>query len=133
MSIDKLRELTDKLPPAPKLADFTEHLNGSVVKYNVGKGNSLGIGLYVDDKVSVQRVYLEEGTVFDMHTHPCSAELIMCYEGVVRSTRKGGYKLLRPGDFDYLEPGEAHGGEALENSWIIAITIPPDKEGFPDK
>jgi len=64
-NIDKLKELTDKLP----LMQHIERRESGLVEYELEKGTCIGINLYKVKDIAVQRAFLSQGSVFDKHTH----------------------------------------------------------------
>jgi len=126
--LPELRKLTNSLPT---LISISERGENSWREYKVEKGYSVAYCLLDTPTISVCRNYFSPGTVFLPHVHENKVEYLICYEGRYKVTgRKTGDVVIEKGGSVKLEAGELHGGEALEQTWLLAITIPPD-EGFP--
>ena len=106
-----------------------------------GDGTFIGFGLFKDKHIGVQRVYMSKGTKIPEHCHK-EAEFTVCYLGsfilkcdtdhvMVNGKQESKKKLLKPGDAAYFPPNSKHSGEMLEDSWVIAVTIPAAEE-YPD-
>ena len=123
--LEKLRELTMQLPD---LREYTKFNTDGTVNYDVSEGTGLGVCLYNTPDIAVQRVSYSKGMTFPGHNHK-EIEIAVVYSGLFRSVTTGkGMIDQRPGDMVRFEPDENHCHEALEDTELIAITIPASKD-----
>lgn len=126
MSMKRLKELTDRLPP---LVDLIA-TRAESVEYEVSQGTVHGFGLWKDTQLAVQRAYLSKGAAFPRHSHE-AYEYLIVYRGRLRVKLNGDEQIVKTGEAAILQPGQAHSVEALEETWILAVTVPA-VEGYPD-
>lgn len=125
----------------PLLSDLTIS-NSPDTEYDVGDiGTCFGFYIYQNDKIAVQRAFMSKGTMFPNHTHD-EKEYVVVYMGKIKvltknkrhlsgaESKKLDYPILGVGDGIFFKQGEPHSVEALEDSWLICMTIPPGK-GYP--
>ena len=118
----RLEELTVKLSGIP---------NGvkGCVQYNVEHGIAFGFSCLDDPKVSVQKAVMSKGAKFPTHTH-YEHEWLIVYDGEIAVYVDGEcVKIGRAGSV-LLKPGIPHSVDALEDTWMIGVTIPPTT-GYP--
>ena len=125
--LEKLRELTQEVK---KLDSFVLEVDQDVIEYDLEVGSSIGYGLFHIDDVAVQRNDMTKGTIFPEHKHE-ESEFMVVYRGKARYEFDGKEKIVTPGKFIYFIPNQPHACEALEDTSMIAITIPADK-GYPN-
>jgi len=130
--LQKLRELTDTLPSFPSLVKMESN---NRIDYNVDNGVSFAFGLLSQTEVAVANVFISSGAVFPKHSHK-ENEFLIVYEGglVVEICDAGGedYRsiIVETGGSVYFDNNERHIVTALEDTWLIAITVPA-AEGYP--
>ncbi len=117
--IEKLEVLT------PNLEEFVERRNGAVIDYKTIQGTTIGIGLFKDPMVAVQRVFVSKGTIFPEHTHE-QWELAICYMGSMDFITDKGVFPVKKGEFVEFPPGTPHSVKVHEDSWLICLTIPAE-------
>jgi quercetin dioxygenase-like cupin family protein len=122
-NIDKLEELTKKLPP---LTDLVLMAKNSITEYKVENGTCIGLALLNTEKVAVQKAVASAGTIFPRHTHE-EHEFIILVEGEM--INNDGHKFFAP-DVIHLNPNESHEHTFVTNCLVIAITVPASK-GYP--
>jgi len=129
-SLDKLREITEKLPPFhPQV--FASNTHPNIVRYQSGdEGTVIGYGLLKIPSVAVQMSVASKGSFFQDHTH-AEIEIVVLYRGKCLFTVNGQEREMIEGDNIRLEPGQVHSVKMLTDCEFIAITIPAS-EGFPD-
>lgn len=120
-----LRELTHHLT----LEDIVRKRCSDWIRYETVKGNCIGIGLLKERSVAVQKAFMSAGTVFPAHVHG-ETEYLVLYEGRVSVD---GVE-FKASDVVRIAPDQEHSVKALEDTWMVAITIPashayPDAEG----
>ena len=124
--LDKLRELT------PKLSAFVPgDVRQSVVEYDAACGTVIGFGLFMREEVAVQRAFLSLGSKMPRHQHD-QTEFLIPYTGSLKVTKNGESKIYKPGEVVTFPPNTAHHAEAMEDTYIVAVTVPADQEGYPD-
>jgi len=146
VDLSKLEKQTKKVI---NLKDaIIEHDNNKFIEYLVEDGSTFGFGLFKEDEVAVQRAFFSKGTIFPLHQHN-EHEYVMVYRGKLKIMCEGDSKNvycikdskaadficpidLGIGDCVYFPSNTIHGQTALKDTWAILITIPADKEGFPD-
>lgn len=127
MSIEKLEELTHKLPP---LSFHGMSYQGcEFIEYEVENGTALGCCLFKVPEVMVQRLFFSKGTTFHDHVH-LEREWFILYKGLMHIWTNKINKVLEPSCSMYMDSDTAHSGEALEDSWLIRIKIPTPKDGM---
>lgn len=89
-----------------------------------------GVAMYKSEEMAVQRNHIPAGMTFPVHTHG-EKEWLICYHGKLKFTMDGKESLLEAGSCRFIPVGETHKIEAIEDSSVIAITIPASKD-FPD-
>jgi quercetin dioxygenase-like cupin family protein len=134
-NLHKLRELTNNLPKLPEklphLVDMIEHLSSQNIRYKVENGECLGMCLFNNESVAVQHACLTAGTIFPWHIHEHNSEWIIIYSGKLREILKSGKSFeIGPGGYVFCRAGEEHMQIAIEDTRLIAITIPAS-EGYP--
>lgn len=124
----ELEELTRSLP------SITETVMAGVREYLSPDGSVMsGVRVYRDphDKIAVQRTFCPAGSYLEQHQHDRSVEILVVYVGLLKIKYPDGRKRdLGPGDCVRFEVGAPHEAHAVENTWLIGLTIPAD-EGFP--
>ena len=134
LEIKVLKELTDNmgLEGHADLSEITKRRgkNNGVVEYEVEEGNIFGFGLFKNEEVAIQRVFLSSDSVMPKHIHD-EIEYIIIYRGEVEITSEDTKNLLKTGDFIVFPPHKSHKVVAIQDSWAICITIPAS-EMFPD-
>jgi quercetin dioxygenase-like cupin family protein len=129
-NLNKLRELTGKLPPI--LSEFVVTKGADCIEYAGDDGgiNSIGFCLYKNDRVAVQRCYLPKGCSFPAHQHD-EKEWLIVFSGEIHAAYGDKTIIMLPGQSVYFENHQVHCVSAKENSWVLGITIPA-AEGYPD-
>jgi len=81
--------------------------------------------------VAVQKVFMEKGEVFPEHAHPNCLEWIYILSGKLKYVKGNKEIIFNPGDWDIIgRSAEVHGSTAIEDTIVIATTIPKDR-GYP--
>ena len=125
--IDKLRELTTLLHSFVRY----DSGKGSVIEYDTSCGTVIGFGLYKSEEVGIQRAFLLFGAILPRHRHD-QTEILIPYTGTLKVTIDGETKLYRPGEVCILPPNIPHTAEAVEDTYVVGVTVPADKMGYPD-
>lgn len=121
-NLEYLKILTENLPPIEAWAKHNPH--DSTVDYELEKGTCIGFHLYSAKDVAIQRSFLSIGARVQKHNHP-EKEWLIVYRGkVIISWGDNNSRECGPGEFVYFLNHETHWVEALEDTWIICITIP---------
>jgi len=100
------------------------------VEYDVSEGTGFGNGLFAADEVAVQRAFFSAGTVLAEHSHS-ETEVLVSYRGRFRLVMgDGSEREYVPGEVALILPGMAHSVVALDDWWVIGITV-PGSSGYP--
>jgi len=127
-SLHKLKELTEDLPPVPKLEDFKRIVEQKdCVEYDLLEGVAESCSLYSEDRISVARTKVKKGGEFPLHFHN-EKEYIIIYSGSILMKVDGEEIIYYEGEIVYVDQGIPHTGQALEETEFIAITIPHSKD-----
>lgn len=130
-TVDKLKILTEELPPVPKLSALVSQ-NDEItpyIEYAVEKGTAIGFAILYKDEISGQEAFMSKGTLFPFHIHD-ALEILIPYEGKLL-VRKGDEEIeVNVGDTITFKQGESHCVTALEDTWMVGITI-PSSDGYP--
>lgn len=122
-----VNSLTDSLP---LLRDMIKSKSCNFIEYKIEKGTCFGVGLARNDEVAVQQAFMSKGSIFSKHRHDV-VEIVVLYRGRLKYTGDDGDGVIEVGGDKRFEAGSTHEIEALEDSWIIGITIPPSP-GYPE-
>lgn len=125
----RMRELS----PMLDIADIVTRNVEGITEYATERGTSHAIGLFKDpkSKVAVARSFISSGGIIPGHAHE-EKEIFIVYSGKVCITDLEGDHLLGVGDVHCIPPNTAHRREALEDSWLITITIPAS-DSYPEE
>jgi len=124
-SINKLKEITNNLPPLVELADIVRFsIHDTVVNYLKEDGSCIGRGLLNIEECSVMDMYIKKGGVFPPHAHPSQVEYGIVYDGSILVKIGDEDKILNTGDFVKFEKGNVHSGTAIQDTRLIAVAIP---------
>lgn len=139
-SMNDLRILVDKGGPPMSLSQNLKRLKELVesvtphgpycVEYKIDRGTCLGTGLLKKPDVSVQDAFMSKGSLFSIHQHE-SIEILTVYRGRLRVGTSDNDSFLSAGQTLSLPRGVLHEVEAIEDTWMIGITVPAEK-GYPD-
>jgi len=125
--LNKLEEIT---PNLPRLDKYMTSKEGNM--FELGAGGSRGTInfclLNIED-VAVINASLRQGDHAPVHGHDAK-EWIIVYRGKLKITTSAGTDIFEPGDYIFINNNEEHSVLALEDSWVVAITVPTD-ENFP--
>lgn len=128
-SLDKLRQLTNDLPSIPKLGDFKlEH--EKFTEYIMPIGTCISRSLLSQKEISVAKTFISSGGEFPKHNHP-EKEYIVMFSGSMIVYYGDERKTMQTGDCIVFERGVPHRVRALEDVWLISVTIPYSKD-YPD-
>ena len=131
-SINKLKTLTEELPAIPKLADLVSNPGNfrSYIEYEAGEGTIIGFGLLNQQEVGVQKLFLSKGATFPVHSHECEKEWAIIFSGAIKVNVGKVFKTYRTGDCIEVDCALSHSGVALEDTWLITVSI-PRIDGYP--
>jgi len=129
-NIDKLKQLTDKLPPIPKLRELVIEEHDNVIEYDTTEGYTLGRGLMNKKDICVQDMLLTKGADFPAHNHIKEIEYGIIYKGSIEVTIDGKKQIVKAGDCVKFDKGSVHTGTALETTKLLAVAI-PRIDGYP--
>jgi quercetin dioxygenase-like cupin family protein len=128
--IEELEALTQAVINAGSV-DIPFHKDDGMQTYDLEQGTAMAFKLLKKPEIAVADSFLSKGTIFPLHNHDISIEVLFLYKGkVTLITEKIGRKTLKPGDFISITKGDGHALLVKEDSWIVAITMPAEKS-FP--
>lgn len=130
MLIDKLEEITPNLPEVPLLTDFKK-IENLVTSYEFKDGVAISQNLYNTPDIAIAKTFIPKGTTFEEHIHYVSGEWVIILEGALKMFFDGKEQLLNKHDCVMVIANKPHCAIAVEDTTIIAITIPRD-DGWPD-
>lgn len=105
-----------------------------VIEYKTEEGRIIGHGLLKEDDVAIQKIFSSKGSKLEFYIHKVREWLIVTkgkYSITIDTGNGLKKKILIRGDSVYMEPGTSHSAEALEDTYLIAITVPSDG-GYPN-
>ena len=126
-SLRKLRLMTEGM--APSLGVFGDDRT-NVLEYDVEGGTAIAFGLWKNGKAAVARTFLSAGVLFPAHSHN-EKEFVVVFSGHMEMTVGGKTFSLLPGDATQINAGQTHSANAIEDTWLIAVTV-PCAEGYPE-
>jgi len=129
-ALDKLKELTPQLPLIPSIKDL-RFADGAIVKYKLVGGEALSNSLYSDEDIAIAKFFIPKGIIFPTHVHKESDEWLIILEGTLGLDLEGKTIMLDKYDSIKITADKPHKAIAVEDSTIIAITVPRD-DGFPE-
>lgn len=128
--INKLEQLTPKLPPVPDLASYRFN-RGSTVTYAFKAGDAVSENIYSTPDVGIAKTFIKEGVTFDIHKHKISGEWIIVLNGVLKVFVDSVESELHKNDSIKIDAKKPHFAIAVTDTTFIAITVPKD-DGFPE-
>jgi quercetin dioxygenase-like cupin family protein len=127
-NIKRLKTITEQLPD---LAELVLRKKEDTIEYECDGGTCIGIGLFKNGTIAVQRAFLTDGTVFPEHSHEKEIEILIVYEGSMEVRREQNTRKYKVGEPVVFQRGEVHSIRMIGNVWLIGITIPAS-EDYPD-
>lgn len=125
-NLRKLEELTAKLP---NLVDAFG--SGAIAIYKAEEGSqAIGLSLWKEESVAAQRCFMAKGSKLATHCHDEETEVLIVYRGHLVVTIGCNDVHLKPADLLRIAPLDPHSATALEDTWVLAVTIPA-AEGYP--
>ena len=130
--LSKLRKLTQEVNGLV-YETVSKEVNGDISYKTDDKINEacLGYFLFKNPKVAVQRAHIKKGSILPQHEHKQNEYLII-YDGKIKVTiNEQEQRIYTAGQSVYFPPKTLHCVEALEDAWVIGITVPAS-EVYPD-
>jgi len=128
-NLEKLRELTKNLPPVPKLEDFKSEQEKST-EYMLEVGTCISYNLLSRSEASVALTFISSGGKFPEHQHS-EKEFAVIISGSMIVYKGDKKETLGVGGCMVFNEGQSHRVRALEDVWLIAVTVPQSKD-FPN-
>jgi len=126
-NIKRLEKLVNELPILSAIVKGEEKGH---TEYITNSGTCIGFGLFNDGEVGIQRAYMSKGSVLPAHHHRVKELLVVISGSISVNSDYAEDKILRQGDHVYFMPEDKHVVEALEDSWIIGVSV-PSARGYP--
>lgn len=130
MTLDKLEELTPKLPLVPSIKDF-RIIDEGVIKYKLDKGEAISEPIYSTEEIAIAKFFIPKDDAFPTHVHKNIDEWLIMLKGSLELFIEGEKTVLNKYDSVKITADKSHYAIAVEDSTIIAITAPRD-DGFPE-
>jgi len=129
--MERFEELTDQL--VRHLSDIPATKDDHVTSYEVEQGTSITFDLKRTADVDVIDSFLSEDTLFPLHAHKVSKEILILYKGAITvlCDDEGVEPIrheLRKGVPFFIPETTKHLLHATEDSWVLAILIPQETE-----
>jgi len=115
-NLGRILELVKELPDLQ-----AKMYNPTSIDYE-GSGGT-GSGLYKNTRIAVQRAYFPAGSSLHGHKHN-EKEWLIIYSGKAEVEYEGKKTLLCPGDSVYFLKNQTHSFKAIENTWVLGVTVP---------
>jgi len=126
--LEKLEKLTEILP---SLTGQIINTHPGFTEYDATEGTSLVWGLLKEKCIAVQMSFISKGSLFRSHVHQGN-EYMIVYKGALQFTIDDDQRSITyPGQCQFIPSGQRHECEALEDTWMVGITVPADA-GYPD-
>ena len=119
-----------------QLTDIFTAQSENTVEYELATGTAILFKLHANKHAAVARVFVSKGTHFPAHSHSGSKEIVIITKGGgTIKVEKNSPIVLQVGSVHQVSSNEEHYFTADADTWLIAITIPPDVgyPGVPDK
>ena len=117
------KEIRKEMP----LSNITKHIAESQVEYEALNDNVIkGICIYNDGDIAIQKAFMPKGCEIKKHKHDV-IEILKIVTGKLKflnGTEDG--RILEVGDQITIPTGQRHSVLALEETWVIGITMPAD-------
>jgi len=126
-TLNKLRELTKELPV---LSNLVSERYKAGISYSMSTGICSGEELFYNQSLAIQRAFMNKGAIFPLHLHNQNEWIIVSNGKLIDRNENGIVTELEVGDGIRVRKGESHSIEAIEDTWLIGITI-PSSEGYP--
>ena len=130
MLIDKLEEITPKLPEYPPLNSFTV-TSDNQTRYIFKNGVAVSENIYNTDDIAIAKTFIPKGVTVGPRAHIISNEWVIVLDGVLKIFSEEEEKILNKHDSVMVIANKPHYAIAVEDTTIIAITVPKD-DGWPD-
>ena len=124
-NIERLRELTQRLPSIPEGPFAFEKEMSDEVR----EGSSYKQILLDQEIVEVNDIFMSKDTIFNGNSYPRKIVLAV-YKGKidVRYCKNERNKIVRAGEFVYFDPCKRYSIKVLEDTWAVSINIPMSGE-----
>ena len=96
----------------------------------MANGECLGVGLYRNKDVAVQKIFMSKGARLELHGHR-ETEYGIMYKGSIKMVVDGKEHIIKQNQCIRIPSSKTHTAHTLEDSWMIWITIPAS-EDYPD-
>lgn len=130
VALDKLEELTPNLPLVPSLSDF-KIIKDDVTNYKLENGEATSESIYSTEEIAIAKFFIPKDGIFRTHVHSNSDEWLILLKGILEVAIEKDSTVLHKYDSIKITADKPHKAVAVENSTIIAITVPRD-DGFPE-
>jgi len=123
--LEELRKITDSLPPIPNLSAFMTDTKG-LVEYKVKEGYVTGEAIWKKPQYAIQQAFMKKGSIFGMHVHERSKEILIVINGEIKVTYGKESKVVKTGELVVVDINVEHDAEAIIDTFLVGMTIPAD-------
>ena len=128
-TLDRLCEITKNLPPVP-LEEFRV-VDAFKTFYEFSTGTASSQNVYSTPDIAIAKTFIPKGVAFEPHVHTSITEWVIVLSGMLKVYREGFTDTLVKYESLQIPANKPHSALALEDTTIIAITVPKD-EGYPE-
>lgn len=121
--MEKLLKLTEQLI---ELGSISEDSASGLREYQLESGMAFSSTVYQSPNVSMAIGVFSKGTIFPLHNHPDSVEILICFKGKVSFVTDDERLEVEAGDTVKIHKGINHMFHVHEDLKMVIITIPPD-------
>lgn len=118
--LSKIRELSERI----QLSDLSEE--AFIEDGLPGPAENILVDLYQNHQIAVARLFIRSGLSLEGCAH-YKWEMLIVYSGSVCVQEDNNERILKASDHYYSISGIAHTVKAMEDSWLLVVTIPPSK------
>ncbi|MHC4646514.1 MAG: cupin domain-containing protein [Planctomycetota bacterium] len=125
--MEKLLKLTEQLV---ELSSVSEDSANGLREYQLESGMAFSSTVYQSPNVSMAIGVFSKDTIFPLHNHPNSLEILICFKGSMTLVTDEERLVVNPGDTVKIDRGVNHMFHVHADLKMVIITIPPDFEAM---
>jgi len=126
--MNDLKDNLDRLDEISKTMNLiSKDISDGYVKFECEGGDCETWHIFNDtNQISILKAHLPKGCKFPVHPHLDSNEIIVIYRGQISVKIDDEVHILSVGESYFIPKNKLHEHYAIEDSWVIGITIPSD-------
>ena len=121
--MEKLLKLTEQLI---ELSSISDDSASGLREYQLETGLAFTSTVYQSPNVSMAIGVFSKGTIFPLHNHPNSMEILICFKGKMTLVTDDERLEVEAGDTIKVHKGINHMFHVHKDLKMVIITIPPD-------